>query len=92
MTSRVLLPAVLRPYAGGRATVEAAGSTLDELISDLTERYPALGPQLRTDGGELPVFVNVFIGDQDARYLDGLSSRITEGEEVTILPAVAGGT
>ncbi|MFQ5966460.1 MAG: MoaD/ThiS family protein [Acidimicrobiia bacterium] len=91
MTSRVLLPAVLRPHADGNLVVEATGETLGEIISDVGRRYPNLGEQLLTDDGELPTFVNVFVGDEDVRYLEGLATEVEEGSEITILPAVAGG-
>lgn len=91
MASRVLLPTVLRSHAGGQSVVEASGSTLGEVITDVSRRYPGLGEQLLTADGELPVFVNVFVGDEDVRYLDGLETKVEAGSEITILPAVAGG-
>ena len=91
MPNRVLLPTVLRPHAEGQQAVEASGSTLEEVIADISRRYPGLKEQLLTADGQLPVFVNVFIEDEDVRYLDGLATRVEPGAEITILPAVAGG-
>lgn len=91
MVSRVLLPTVLRSHADGQPTLEASGSTLAEVITDISGRYPGLKEQLLTEDGQLPVFVNVFVGDEDVRYLDGLATRVEPGAEITILPAVAGG-
>jgi molybdopterin converting factor small subunit len=91
MGARVLLPTVLRPHADGQAVVTASGSTLREVFADLSHRYPDLGRQLTDGNNELPVFINVFLGDQDVRYLDGLGTAVPDDAEITILPAVAGG-
>ena len=88
--ARIKLAAVLRSHAGGAAEVEVPGSTVAEVFDALGERYPSLGAQLG-DGGELPVFVNVFVDDEDIRYLEGLETPVAERSEITILPAVAGG-
>lgn len=89
---RINLPTVLRQHAGGAKTVEATGGTVGEVFADLAHRYPALGAQLTAPDGEgLPIFVNVFVDDEDIRYLDGLDTPVDERSEITILPAVAGG-
>lgn len=91
MALKVRLPTILRPYARGQSTVEAKGSTMREVIADLEDRYPGLGSQLLADDGNLHPFVNVFLGDEDIRYLDGLATAVGAGTELSIIPAVAGG-
>lgn len=90
-TTTINLPTILRPHAEGRRTVEAAGGTVGEVFADLGRRYPKLGEQVLAGEGELPVFVNVFLNDEDIRYLDGLDTPVGERAEITLLPAVAGG-
>ncbi len=85
------LPTILRPLAGGDRRIAAEGSTVGEVFADIAGRYPKLGSQLLSPHGDLAVFVNVFLDDEDIRYLDGLESQVGEGTEITILPAVAGG-
>lgn len=92
MTVTIKLPTVLRPHAGGEKQVEAAGATVGEAIGDLVGRFPALKEQLfETGGSSLRRFVNVYVNDDDIRYLGGLEAGIADGDRVTILPAVAGG-
>jgi len=90
MPATVTLPTILRPYAGGAKSLEARGSTVAEVLADLTDRYPQLGRQLLSDG-RLTTFVNVFVDDEDVRYVGGLEAEVREGAEITVLPAVAGG-
>ncbi len=87
----VRLPTVLRPHAGGAAVVEAKGDTVADVLASLEADYPGLAGQLRTAGGTAHKFVNVYVDDDDVRYLDGLDTKVSEGSEVSILPAVAGG-
>ncbi|MDY7105355.1 MAG: ubiquitin-like small modifier protein 1 [Actinomycetota bacterium] len=91
MPVSVRLPTVLRPHAGGQSSVEAEGATVGELVSDLVERFPGMAGHLTTPGGELQKFVNVYVNDEDVRYLDKLDTKVGESDEVSILPAVAGG-
>ncbi len=91
MAVAVRIPTVLRPLAGGAPVVDAAGGTLAEVLADLDRRFPGLGERLRGEDGNLHPFVNVFVGDEDARYLDGLATPVADGVEVSIIPAVAGG-
>ncbi len=91
MAVAVRIPTVLRPLAGGRPVVESSGGSLGDVIADLEAQYPGLGDRLRDDEGRLHAFVNVFVGDEDARYLDGLDTPVPDGTEVSIIPAVAGG-
>jgi molybdopterin synthase sulfur carrier subunit len=87
----VRLPTMLRPHAGGASTVAADGETVRELFEDLIARHPGLAGQFVTPEGELHKFVNVYVNDDDVRYLDRLDTKVGEGDVVSILPAVAGG-
>jgi molybdopterin synthase sulfur carrier subunit len=89
--SIVRIPPVLRPAVGGARQVEASGATLDALLGDLFVRYPDMRAKLLTEDGGLSRFVNVFVNDQDARYLEGLQTPVASGDVVVLLPAMAGG-
>ena len=91
MPVEIKLPTVLRVQADGQATVAVEGSTVGEVFSSLVERYPGLRGNLLDDAGSLHKFVNVYKDDDDIRYLDGLETKLADGDELTILPAVAGG-
>ena len=86
----VRIPTPLRPHAGGLDRVDAAGSTVGEVLAQLGALYPALRERL-FDGAELRRFVNVYVNDEDIRYLDDLATPVAPGEELSIIPAVAGG-
>ncbi len=90
MAIEVRIPTILRTYTGGAKAVEGAGSTLEELIGDLESRHPGLRDRL-VDGGALRRFVNVYLNDEDVRFLGGLQATVDDGDAVTVLPAVAGG-
>ena len=90
MAVQVSIPTILRSYTDGAKRVEAEGATLSELISDLDQRHPGIGDRL-IDGGELRRFVNVYLNDEDVRFLGGLETPVKDGDTVTVLPAVAGG-
>jgi len=87
----VRLPTVLRQHAGGMAAVKANGATLGEVFDDLVRQFPGLGGQVVTDEGALHKFVNVYVNDDDVRYLDKLETKVNDDDVVSILPAVAGG-
>lgn len=91
MPVQVRLPTVLRSAAGGNATVEAAGDTVGEVLQSLVDAYPALAGQVFGEAGELHRFVNVYVDDDDVRYLQKLDTPVKDGSTVSILPAVAGG-
>jgi len=91
MSVRVKLPTILRKHAGGEALVDADGATLRELLSDLESRYPGITKNVVSDEGGLHRFVNVYVNDEDVRYLGSLETAVREGDTVSILPAVAGG-
>jgi len=90
MAVQVSIPTILRSYTDGAKRVEAEGKTLDELIGDLEARHPGIGARL-LENGELRRFVNVYLNDEDVRFTGGLSTPLSDGDAVTVLPAVAGG-
>jgi MoaD family protein len=90
MAIEVRIPTILRNYTGGAKSVEGAGDTLDDLIADLESRHGGLRERLVDDAG-LRRFVNVYLNDEDVRFLGGLSAPVKDGDTVTVLPAVAGG-
>ena len=87
----VRIPPTLRNEVGGERQVEAAGATVREVLDDLVGRYPALGVQIFADGDIAP-FVNVYLGGEDVRTLEGLDTAVTDGQTVILLPAMAGGS
>ena len=90
MSVEVRIPTILRPYTGGDKVVAGDGSDLRGLIADLDSRYPGIGERLLDEQG-LRRFVNVYLNDEDVRFLSGLDTAVADGDSVTILPAVAGG-
>jgi molybdopterin synthase sulfur carrier subunit len=86
----VRLAPVLRPSVGGSKQVNAEGSNLNEVLADLYKRYPGLKEQIQPEGG-LSRFVNVYINDQDVRYLQGLETHVGPTDVIQLLPAMAGG-
>ena len=91
MSVQVKLPTILRKHAGGEPRVDAEGSTLRELLADLEAHYPGITKNVVTEDGGLHRFVNVYVNDEDVRYLGSLETAVGEGDTVSILPAVAGG-
>jgi molybdopterin synthase sulfur carrier subunit len=91
MAIAVRIPTILRNYTGGEKQVEANGSSLGSLIDDLDAKHPGLKGRLVTDDGALHRFVNVYVNDEDVRFTGALDTGLSDGDEVTILPAVAGG-
>jgi sulfur-carrier protein len=89
--SVVRIPPVLRPSVGGARQVQASGDTLGALLDDLFTSYPVVREQILAPEGGLSRFVNVFVNDQDARFLQGLETPVAEGDTVVLLPAMAGG-
>ncbi len=87
----VNLPTVLRSHAGGAKTVSAEGSTIGEVLSALAEEYPGLSGQVINGDGTLHKFVNVYLNDDDVRYFSSLDTPVKDSDEISILPAVAGG-
>lgn len=91
MAIEVRIPTILRNYTGGEKEVQASGGTLGELLVDLDRTHPGLRGRLVGDDDLLNRFVNVYLNDQDVRFLGGLDTQLGDGDVVTILPAVAGG-
>jgi sulfur-carrier protein len=90
MAIEVRIPTILRTYTDGAKAVNADGATLNELISNLEAAHPGIKERL-VDDGSLRRFVNVYLNDEDIRFIEGISSTLDDGDTVTILPAVAGG-
>ena len=91
MAYRVLIPTPLRPYTDQQDAVEVDGSTVGEVLSSLTARYGELRRHLYSDEGKLRSFVNVYVNDDDIRYLDREATSLKAGDVVSIVPSVAGG-
>jgi len=91
MSVNVRLPTMLRPFANGDRSVASDGSTVGDVVVELIDSYPAMKPNLVDDAGALHRFVNVYVNDEDVRYLDRLDTVLVDGDELSILPAVAGG-
>ena len=91
MAVTVRIPTTLRPLSGGAATVEVAGGSLADVLAALDAAHPGLQERVVDGEGNLRRFVNVFVDDDDVRYLDGLATNVPDGQTVSIIPAVAGG-
>jgi sulfur-carrier protein len=91
MAIEVRIPTILRSYTGGAKSVEGSGATLDELLVNLDTAHGGLRERL-VDGEKLRRFVNVYLNDEDVRFLGGLETPVKDGDTVTVLPAVAGGS
>ena len=90
MAVTVSIPTILRTHTGGEKRVSADGATLQAVISDLESNYSGISQRL-VDNGKLHRFVNIYVNDEDVRFSGGLDTEISDGDSVTILPAVAGG-
>ncbi|HEY6650552.1 MAG TPA: MoaD/ThiS family protein [Mycobacterium sp.] len=90
MSVTVSIPTILRTHTGGEKRVSATGATLQAVISDLEANYSGISERL-VDNGKLHRFVNIYVNDEDVRFSGGLDTEISDGDSVTILPAVAGG-
>ena len=91
MAIEVRIPTILRSYTGGEKSVQGAGDTLADLLTDLDAKHPGLRGRLITPEGGLHRFVNVYVNDEDVRFIGGLETGLKDGDTVTVLPAVAGG-
>jgi len=90
MAVRVSIPTALRQYAGGNNAINVDGGTVGEVLQALTTQYPDLGKQLMQNG-EVRNFVNIYLNDDDVRYLQGMTTPIAARDEISIIPAIAGG-
>ncbi len=91
MSVSVRIPTILRTYTGGESEVTAEGATLAEVIASLDAAYPGIGARVLDDAGKLRRFVNVYVGDEDVRFSEGLQTATPDGAQVSVIPAVAGG-
>jgi MoaD family protein len=91
MAVEARIPTILRSYTGGEKTVTGEGATLQELFADLESRHEGLRARLVGEDGSLNRFVNIYLNDEDVRFLGGAQTPLSDGDVVTILPAVAGG-
>ena len=90
MAVKVQIPAPMRQHTEGQTQVEAGGATVQAVLDDLGRKFPGLTARL-FDNGQLRRFVNVYLNDEDIRYLDNLATPVKDGDELAIIPAVAGG-
>lgn len=90
MSIEVRIPTILRPFTKDQKSVSVEGSTLQEVVADLEKNHPGISARL-LENGALRRFINVYINDEDVRFIDGLNSVTKDGDSITILPAVAGG-
>jgi sulfur-carrier protein len=90
MAIEVRIPTILRTYTGGEKAVTGAGASLSALIDDLDANHPGIKERL-IEGGDLRRFVNVYVNDEDVRFIGGLEAELSDGDQVVVLPAVAGG-
>ena len=91
MAVTVRIPTTMRPISGGASTVSVEGSTLRDVLSALNAAHNGFNERLFDDAGELNKFVNIFVSDDDVRYMNGLDTPVKDGDTVSIIPAVAGG-
>ena len=90
MAVKVNIPTPMRQHTEGQAVVEASGGTVKQLLENLGQKYPGIVSRL-FENGQVRRFVNVYLNDEDIRYLDSLDTAVKDGDEVSIIPAVAGG-
>lgn len=92
MATKILIPTPLRPFTDKQDAVEAVGSTVGELLTDLTTRHAGLRPHLYNDQGKLRSFVNIYVNDEDIRFLKKEQTPVSAGDTISIIPSVAGGS
>ena len=91
MSVSVRIPTILRTYTGGESEVTAEGATLADVLNDLEASYTGIRARILDDAGDIRRFVNVYVGNDDVRFLDGLATATPDGSQLSIIPAVAGG-
>ena len=87
----VRIPTPLRKYTEGKDEVSVGGASVRELLDNLEGSHAGIGERIRDDKGEVRRFVNIFVGDEDIRFLEGLDTKVSDGDEISIIPAIAGG-
>ncbi|WP_321475913.1 MoaD/ThiS family protein [uncultured Paludibaculum sp.] len=87
----ILIPTPLRQYAGGQSSVDATGTSVSEVLASLTSQHPALKTHLYNDEGRLRSFVNIYVNDEDIRYLDKEKTAVAAADTLSIVPSIAGG-
>lgn len=91
MSTQVRIPTPLRKLTNEQDVVVVQGSTIDDILTNLDATYPGLGERLRDEEGNVRRFVNIFVNDEDIRFLEERATKINEGDEISIVPAIAGG-
>ncbi len=91
MSVSVRIPTILRTYTGGESEVSASGATLAEVLDDLDANFSGIKGRILDESGELRRFVNVYVGNEDVRFLDNLATPTPDGTQISVIPAVAGG-
>ncbi len=91
MSARVRVPTILRTYTAGESEVTAEGSTLSDVLESLDASFPGIKGRIVDEQGSLRRFVNVYVGNDDVRFLDGLATPVAENAQISVIPAVAGG-
>ena len=91
MNITVQIPSALRRHTGGAAKVACSAASLNELFSDLDQKFPALKPHLRDESGQIRRFLNIYVNEEDIRFLQNQATPLKDGDEVSIIPAIAGG-
>ncbi len=91
MSVTVRLPTIMRSNAGGQSEISAEGATIGEVIEDVVRQFPGTATHLKAPDGGVHRFVNVYLNDEDVRYLGNLDTKVGEGDTISIVPAVAGG-
>ena len=91
MAVTIRIPSVLRTLTNGKETIELAATTVDDALAKLEAAHPGIKARLCDDNGKLRRFVNVFVGEEDIRFLDGQATAVKDGELIDIVPAIAGG-
>ena len=91
MEVRVRVPTPLRKFTGGNAEIPAVGDSIKSVIENLEERHPGMRERLLDDKGDLRRFVNIYLNGDDIRFLDQLNSKVKDGDDISIVPAIAGG-
>ncbi len=87
----LLIPTPLRAYTNGQSDVNVNGSNISEALTDLTSQYPTIKPHLFNDGGELRPFVNLFVGENNIKDLQGVNTLLKDGDKIMLIPSIAGG-